>query len=160
VAVLCNPAGTPPQALRTQPALFTRQGVSTKEPLPLAAVHRAPEGALRAWEAQATTSVLRHTPVVQNALLALMTIAASLMIVARAVRGAKASPVAARLAPDVGMRRFVALAVPIIALATRITGRGASGPAWWAGGNGFTPAIVGHGFIEALGSKAGFLHRR
>jgi hypothetical protein len=89
--------------------------VSTEEPaLPLAAVHRAQEGALLASEAQATTSVLRQTATVQNALLALTTITASVMIVARAVRGAKASPVAARLAPDAGMRRFVALAAPII----------------------------------------------
>jgi hypothetical protein len=122
----------------------------------MAVVRRAPQAALRDWEGQATTSVLRHTA---NAPLALLPTHASVMIMARAVRGAMANPVAARLAPDVGMRRFVALAVPIITLATRITGREASGRAWWAGRDGFTPAIVGHGFIEALGSKAGFLHK-
>jgi hypothetical protein len=45
-------------------------------------------------------------------------------------------------------------------LATRITGGEASALAWWAGGDGFTPAIVGHGFIQPLGSKGGSLHRR
>jgi hypothetical protein len=82
------------------------------------------------------------------------------MIIARTVRGANANPVAARLAPEVGLRRFVALAVPIITLATRITGREGFGPARRAAGLGSAPAIVGHRFIEALGSKAGLLHRR
>ena len=81
------------------------------------------------------------------------------MMIARAVRCAKTNGAAARLAPDGGVRRFVALAVPIITLATRITGGEASALAWWAGGDGFTPAIVGHGFIEALGSKASAVHR-
>jgi hypothetical protein len=126
----------------------------------MAAVDHAWQAALRAWEAQATTSVLRYTPAVRSAQLALLPIQVSVMMIARAVHCAKTNRVAARSAPDAGVRRFVALAVPISTLATRITGEEASGPAWWAGGDGFTPAIVGHGFIEALGSRAGSLRRR
>jgi hypothetical protein len=168
VVALRNLAAIPPQALRTQPAQVTLQAVfpgqevrlPTQEPLPTAAVHRAPQAALGECEAQATTSVLRHTAAAQNAPLALLPTEASVMIIARAVRGARTNLVAARLAHDIGVRRFVALAVPIITLASRIIGREASGPAWRAAGDGSTPAIVGHGFIEALGPKAEFLHRR
>jgi hypothetical protein len=120
-------------------------------------VHRAPQAALRECEAQATTLVLRHTAATGNAPQALLPIQASVMIIARAVRGARTNR--ARLAHDIGVRRFVALAVPIITLASRIIGREAFGSAWRTVGDGCTPAIVGHGFIEALGSKA-YLHRR
>lgn len=82
------------------------------------------------------------------------------VIIVRAVHGPRGNLLAAQLTHKIGVRRFVVLAVPIITLTTRITGREASGPAGRANGGGSTPAVVGHGFIETLGSKAGFLHRQ
>jgi hypothetical protein len=96
----------------------------------MATVDRAQQAALRAQEAPAITSVLRYTPAVQNAPPALLPIQACVMIFARAVRYAKTNRVAARLVPAIGVRRFVALTVRIITLATGITGGEASGPAW------------------------------
>jgi hypothetical protein len=96
---------------------------------------------------------------VQSAALEFLPTHAPVMIV-RAVHGARANLLAARLTHKIGVRRFVVLAVPIITLATRITGGEASGPAGRAAGDGSTPSVVGHGFIETLGSKAGFPHRQ
>jgi hypothetical protein len=96
---------------------------------------------------------------VRRAPLAVLPIQASVMIIARGVSGAKANPVAGRLAPEVGLRPFVALAVPIITFATRITGREGFGPAPRAAGVGSARAIVGPGFIQAFRSKAGLLHK-
>jgi hypothetical protein len=96
---------------------------------------------------------------VQSAALEFLPPRAPVMMV-RMVHGARANLLAARLTHKIGVRRFAVLAVPIITLATRITGREASGPAGRAAGDGSTPAVVGHGFIETLGSKAGFLHRQ
>jgi hypothetical protein len=95
---------------------------------------------------------------IQSASLEFLPTHAPAMIV-RAVHGARAN-LLARLTHKIGVCRFVALAAPIITLATRITGREASGPAGRATGDGSTPAVVGRGFIETLGSKAGFLHRQ
>jgi hypothetical protein len=96
---------------------------------------------------------------VQSASLKFLPAHAPVMIV-RAVHGARANLLVARVTHKIGVRRFVVLAVPTITLATRISGRAASGPAGHAAGDGSTPTVVGHGFIEALGSKAGFLHRQ
>jgi hypothetical protein len=126
----------------------------------MAQVDRAWQAALRAWEAQATTSVPRYTPVVRNAQLALLPIQAAVMMIARAIHCAKTNRFAGWLATDVGAPQFDALAVPTITLAARITGGEESGLAWWADGPGFTPAIVGHGFIAPIGSKAGSRRRR